>query len=584
MARRIIGLDVGTNAVTVAVIEATDTPTLRTFGQVALPPDAMHEGEVQDPAAVTDAIQRLWRELGLKRGEVRIGAANPRMIVRQVDLPSMNEADMAGALRFQAQELIPMPIEEAIYDFQILETLTGPEGESINHVLLAAAQRDSIQRLVGSVEAAGLKVGVVDVIPLALIRVLGVESLQDIENAEAIVSLGAGTTIVVVHVAGIPRFVRIIAAGSRQLTEAIAQNVSLEPEQSAETLKRRLGDGGLNGLAEQAHAAIEQPLAHIIEEVRSSLDFYRTQPGSLPIKRVVATGGGALLPDVLTRLSSAANLPVSMGNPRAGLIVSDVGFAPDQLAGIDPYLAVPVGIAIGGMATDRRINLLPGGAHGAPTSRKGPLLAAAAAGAVVLVVAGGLTATRMNQLSSAKHSVATQKQTNSELQSEVDGLKSVQDTQGQIDNVKTQLTGILQTDVAWPRMLNSIAQTIPTDVWLTSFQGSSTPTATATTVPPTAPTTSGSTTKTTASPTTTVAPPPAGPSGTVTFQANGINFTSVAAWLERISLLSSFNGLWVQSADRSDASAVVGFNSSANITAASKSSRLESVNKIGVGG
>src|SRR4051812_14301744 len=125
-ARRVIGLDIGTNAVRVADVEFNDTIVLRAFGQVALPLDAMREGEVLDPAAVTAAIQRLWRELGLKKGEVRVGIAGPRVIVRTVDLPSMPDADLASAIRFQAQELIPIPLDDAVLDFQVLESVAGP--------------------------------------------------------------------------------------------------------------------------------------------------------------------------------------------------------------------------------------------------------------------------------------------------------------------------------------------------------------------------------------------------------------------------------------------------------------------------
>ena len=91
MARRLIGLDIGTNAVRVAEIELSEPPRLTSFGQVALPPGAMRDGEVVDPAAVTDAIQRLWKELSLKKAPVRIGVASPRVLVRTVDLPTMSD-------------------------------------------------------------------------------------------------------------------------------------------------------------------------------------------------------------------------------------------------------------------------------------------------------------------------------------------------------------------------------------------------------------------------------------------------------------------------------------------------------------
>jgi len=149
MARRLIGLDVGTNAVTLAEVAAGSPPRLNLFGQVALPRDAMREGEVVDDAAVSEAIERLRTEVGLKKGSVRVGIASPRVIVRQVEMPVMSRDDLASALRFQAPDLIPIPIDEAALDFAVLGTDTPDGGEPTMRVLLAAAQgaTDIVQAL-----------------------------------------------------------------------------------------------------------------------------------------------------------------------------------------------------------------------------------------------------------------------------------------------------------------------------------------------------------------------------------------------------------------------------------------------------
>ena len=85
MARRLIGLDIGTNAVTVAEVRPGEPPRLDLFGQVALGREVMREGEVADDAAVTDAVSRLRAEVGLKKAAVRLGLASPRVVVRQVE-------------------------------------------------------------------------------------------------------------------------------------------------------------------------------------------------------------------------------------------------------------------------------------------------------------------------------------------------------------------------------------------------------------------------------------------------------------------------------------------------------------------
>ena len=169
MARRLIGLDIGTNAVTVAEVRAGDPPRLVMFGQVALGRETMREGEVADDGAVTEAVGRLREEVGLKRAAVRLGLASPRVVVRQIEMPLMSRDELASVLQFQAAELIPIPLEDAVLDFAILGPASpGDSGEPRMHVLLAAVQEATVLRLVAAVEAGGLQVSAVDLVPLAL--------------------------------------------------------------------------------------------------------------------------------------------------------------------------------------------------------------------------------------------------------------------------------------------------------------------------------------------------------------------------------------------------------------------------------
>ena len=98
MARRLIGLDIGTNAVTVAEVRPGEPPRLDLFGQVALGRDTMREGEITDDAAVTDAVARLRAEVGLKKVAVRLGLASPRVVVRQIEMPQMTREELGFEL------------------------------------------------------------------------------------------------------------------------------------------------------------------------------------------------------------------------------------------------------------------------------------------------------------------------------------------------------------------------------------------------------------------------------------------------------------------------------------------------------
>ncbi len=586
MARRLIGLDIGTNAVRVSEIEPGDPPILRAFGQVALPPDAMREGEVVDPAAVTAAIVRLWKELGLRKGDVRIAIASPRVVVRLVDLPTMSDEDLKGALQFQAQELIPIPLADAVMDFQTLEAVPGPDGQQLTRVLLAAAPAENVARLVGAVRAAGLRVGAVDLVPLALVRSLGRNVLLGDEGAEAIVSVGAGVTVVVVHEGGVPRFVRVLGTGGREFTDAITEALNITPEE-AEALKRQGSAAGVDFAP--ARQAMARPTDALLEDIRGSIDYYRTQPGATEIRQVVLTGGGAQLEGFGAQLAQLTGVEVVEGRPRAGLTVGDIGFPREDLPNLDPYLAVPVGIGLGGLAAGRRINLLPGGSARGGGERSGALVAAIVVALLLLVGAGVLTFMHMQDKSDAQKKADAAESSLAKKQAELNSLSDVQRARSDIETVQAQVKGLYASDVAWATLLGKVGQVTPQDVWLTSFTGTATAPALVSPVVPTTPTAAAGATTTAATTTSTgaIAPtaaPASTPStfaGTVTVAAIGFDFPSISQWLTNIGFDkgASIADPWVPSATKSalGSRSVVNFSSNANLGPGARSARARAV-------
>ncbi|MCU1456812.1 MAG: type pilus assembly protein PilM [Actinomycetia bacterium] len=578
MARRLIGLDIGTNAVRVAEIEPGDPPVLRAFGQVALPPDAMREGEVVDPAAVTAAITRLWKELGLKKGDVRIAIASPRVVVRLVDLPTMSDDDLRGALQFQAQELIPIPLADAVMDFQPLEAVPGPEGQQLTRILLAAAPAENVARLVGAVRAAGLRATAVDLVPLALVRSLGRNVLLGDEGAEAIVSVGAGVTVVVVHEGGVPRFVRVLGTGGRAFTDAITEALNIEPD-AAEALKRQGSAAGDDFTP--ARQAMARPTDALLEDIRGSIDYYRTQSGATEIRQVVITGGGSQLEGLGPQLAQLTGVEVVEGRPRAGLTVGDIGFPREDLPNLDPYLAVPVGVALGGLAAGRRINLLPGGSARSRSDRPPGLVPAIIVAVFLLLGATALTYFHQKDRDDAKKKAAAAEAVVATKQQQLAGLNDVQQARTDIQAVQTEVKGLYATDVSWAGLLGKVGQVTPQDVWLTSFTGTVSPPVAAAPVAPTATTAPGGTTTTAAVTTTTAAPVPTGLSGSMTVAAVGFDFPSVSQWLTNIGFDNgaSIADPWVPSVAKGTLGtrSIVNFSSNAILGPGALSSRARAV-------
>ncbi|MGH8977232.1 MAG: type IV pilus assembly protein PilM, partial [Acidimicrobiia bacterium] len=579
MARRLIGLDIGTNAVTIAEVSAGNPPRLERFGQVALPRDAMREGEVVDDRALIDAISRLRSEVDVKKAPVRLGLASPRAVVRQVEMPSMSRDELASALKFQAGDLIPIPLDEAVLDFAILGEGTNAEGEPVMHVLLVAAHEAPTARLVSCVESAGLSVAAVDLLPLALIRALTHSAMgEEGTHAEGIVSFGGGVTAIAVHEGGIPRFVRVLGTGGRELTDAIAAELGMAVE-TAEALKRQIGQDN-DELVGRARSAIERPLALLLDEVRSSFDYYRNQPGATRLERVVVTGGASQLPGITERLSTLVGLPAQPASPRQGLAIGDIRFPEFEYPRLDPYLPASVGLALGGAGVGIVVDLAPRERRRAKRSSgqgaSGALKPVLAIVAGLIVVLGVPTFMAKQALSEKQDDHAAVEAHNDELQASIDEKADLKAQAAQVEAIDAQLTSLLATDVSWSRMLQDISKTMPGTVWLTSFSGQ------VTAPPPVAPAAPAPEADAEGEAESTPAPAapvvPQGLQGDVTFEANGVTYPDVASWIRTVgdpNVYPALTGLWVTTATAADGEtdATVGFSSTAKLTDAARSSR-----------
>ena len=558
MATRVVGLDIGTYAVRAVELQVGGQPTLLRFAQVTLPPGAVRDGEVADVGAVSTAVRRLWSEGGFKTKRVVLGVANQRVIVRQAELPQMSEADLRAALQFEAQELIPIPVEDAILDAQILEEMVSAEGEPRMRILLAAAQRDMVRTHLAAIEGAGLNATAVDVIPFALVRALFDRATQSFTadgSAEAIVAIGGGVTNVVVHEQGIPRFVRVLLVGGDDVTEAIARDLDVDVD-SAEDLKRRADIGSADASVARAGQVVSDRLTPLVEEIRGSLDYYLAQSQSSPIGRVLVTGGGSRLPGLMERLQSQIGGRVEPAHPLATLKIGAVRLSQAQLAEYEPLMTVPIGLALAGEPTKgvRRISLLPQEVSVVREQRRQAALAFVGVGALAAILAA-LWASQQSRVSKEEEKAEKTEQNVTRLRSEQQRLASVTTLESDIQGRQSQITTVLSTDVAWTRLFNDIATVIPSDVWLTGFTGQK---ATGAAAPGAAAGTAATV-------------------GTVTVQAAGFDQTSTARWLLRLGDLRELTGLWVPNSTKTGVgdAQIVTFQSTADLTQEAVSRRID---------
>src|SRR6266513_1195602 len=239
MAKGRIGLDIGSTAVRAAELSGGTQPTVVRAAQGPLPQGAVENGEVRDPLAVSDALRELWKRGGFSSGQVWLGVGNQRVVVREIALPFLPEKELKASLSLQVQEFIPMPVDEAVLDYDPIGEFEQ-EDRKMLRMLLVAAKRAMVDQVVLGVTGAGLEPMGLDLTPFALVRAVGTPDVSmDLEEGgeEAIIDIGAHVTNIVVHDRGDTRFVRILPSGGRDVTVAIARAAGVEDE-VAERLKR----------------------------------------------------------------------------------------------------------------------------------------------------------------------------------------------------------------------------------------------------------------------------------------------------------------------------------------------------------
>jgi type IV pilus assembly protein PilM len=342
----VVGLDIGTSAVRAAQVSTgRGNPSLLAFGQVALPPGVVVDGEIRDAAEVSAAIEQLWKRTKIRSKKVVIGLANQRVVVRQVDLPFLEEKEFRASLRYQVTDHIPMSVEDAELDFQIVGDYTTENQEHMMRVLLVAAATEMVSTFVGAVSEAGLDVVGVDLTPFAVARALSPAARGEtgVAGAEAIVDVGAGVTNILVHLGGEPRFVRILLVGGDDATNALASALGV-PAEEAEATKLDLEPG--LGSAE-AQRVLGQRVDLLVEEIRGSLDYYVSQEDSEPIASIIITGGGSLTSGLVPKLEETLRTEITLGSPLAEMNVSKSGLTAEQVAQVEPVAAAAVGLAMG---------------------------------------------------------------------------------------------------------------------------------------------------------------------------------------------------------------------------------------------
>jgi type IV pilus assembly protein PilM len=352
-AKRLVGLKIGGSQLAAARIVNNGSPELVQVARERLENGIVVGGELREPELLAEALRTFFRKHKLPRQGVRLGIANNRIGVRIFEIAGIADPkQLANAIRFRAQEALPIPIEEAVLDYHVLGERTDDEGQLVRRILLVVAYRELIDRYVTACKKAGIRLAGIDLEAFALLRALGdplPEGAPPSDAALVVVSVGHDRSTFAVSDGRVCEFTRVLDWGGSTLDVAIARELDCAPSE-AEPVKRELSlatanvpEGLTQDQADRAREAVRRQLQTFARELVSSLQFYQNQPGSLGIGEIVITGGSAHLGGVADELQRLIGVRVAVGDPLLRVKLGKKLREADEQLG---SLAVAIGLGI----------------------------------------------------------------------------------------------------------------------------------------------------------------------------------------------------------------------------------------------
>jgi type IV pilus assembly protein PilM len=346
----VVGLDIEAGSVAATELQLNGAVAVKTAAVGPLPPGAFGEGEVVDPEALAAGLKALFSANKLSK-RVRLGVGNQRIVVRTLRLPAIEDPkQLDAAIRFQAQEQMPMPIDQAVLEHHVVGGVPGEEGAAPQiDVVVVAARRDMVASFLEPIRRAGLEPVGIDVAAFGMIRALaGAGAPAPAEGEapapEAVLFCNVGDVANLAVARGRAcLFTRVSDSGLEALAGRLAAARGLSYEHAMQWLSYvgieapvEAIEGDPETVAE-ARRALEGGISGLVDDLRLSLDYYSAQDSAVPVERIVLSGPGSVIAGFAARVEEGLGLPV-------------LAFQPPALAGFDAAsaarLTLPFGLAL----------------------------------------------------------------------------------------------------------------------------------------------------------------------------------------------------------------------------------------------
>lgn len=344
---QITALMLSNDAVRAAVIDNpySAKPRVQHFHMVPLPPGCVQDGEVIDDAK--DKVAKLLSTLVTRHRyptqNTALAYASRRLVLREANFPDMALEELRETLPYQAEGLIPLPVDQSRLDFVPLTKEQTNQGTML-HGLIVATLRSGLEGVSEVIEKAGFVLTTIDAAPFCLARVFASSSVN---RVQAIVNVGSSNTDVIVMDNTVPQYVRTVTAGDNDVIDAIAEALTI-PRDNAIQIKRRIGLQNVVGdkKLEKAEEVIRETVAQLIVGVRNTINYYDNTHPDNPVQTILLTGIGATLGGFPAVLASSTNKVVRLGDPFSNFTLSKDVTNQNIAAHAADYAAV-LGLALG---------------------------------------------------------------------------------------------------------------------------------------------------------------------------------------------------------------------------------------------
>lgn len=309
-----VALNIGSQRISMAVFEVSKNGglVLKAYDSESIVADPSMDATRVSQARV--AIDDLAKRMKVGKTKARYAISGQSVFTRFVKLPPLQDDNIEQLVTFEAQQHVPFPLNEVVWDYELIEGATDKE------VVIVAIKSDALDEINSAVNDSGLGTAEVDVAPMALYNAFR-STYGNPEEPILIIDIGAKTSNLL-YIEGKRFFTRSIAIGGAAITAAIAKEYNI-PFLEAEHQKVANGlvalGGGHTEQMDEAVAAlamvIRNALSRLPAEISRTTNYYRSQHGGSAPRRVLLAGGGANLPYTLEFFQEKLNLPVEYLNP-----------------------------------------------------------------------------------------------------------------------------------------------------------------------------------------------------------------------------------------------------------------------------